>query len=268
MNATDPPKLSKRAFFLPPREVRDMIYGLLLTFEEPIKVSSPGESKDPVHRSTRIPNRSAILRVNKQIYAEASNIFYSENTFIFGNFSGRAIGLENLHGMAHFFNRVPIKHLHCIRTIEIWPHETGRYCVDEGCERRVNETVDDVFHDNDWMNPEILHMLGEIVHHLRGVRKIYVEMLFYRCKRSCYRFELFLPRCELQRMSTLVKILMTMEKLDELVIVPEFTRPDPLLQTLIKLLSKYRPDKVSGWRAENTVKDNHRVTVHDWIPRR
>lgn len=74
-------QLVRRISFLScPREVRDMIYQLVLISDTPIRIRSASRWKVPVTIS--------ICFANRQLWLETAEIFYSQNTFVFSTPSG------------------------------------------------------------------------------------------------------------------------------------------------------------------------------------
>ncbi len=70
------------AFLLLPFEIRQMIYKALLVPAHDVHVAREAE---PHYRHKELSRSHLnILGVSKQIYAEASNVFYGNNTFVFG----------------------------------------------------------------------------------------------------------------------------------------------------------------------------------------
>ena len=63
-----------------------------------------------------------LLRLNKQINAEASTIFYSKNKFVLGNGAWGSTSLPNVHGLKAFLGRVPNKYLAHITEVTVEVH--------------------------------------------------------------------------------------------------------------------------------------------------
>ncbi|KAE8447761.1 hypothetical protein EG329_010155 [Mollisiaceae sp. DMI_Dod_QoI] len=117
------PKMDKDSSFsfskLPP-EIRNIIYGLLdLKLDSPIKVSSKSSLTKFRSRKRLRCHKTSILRVNKQIYNEASPIFYSQNKFLIGNSIDESNGNPSLRGLAQFITQVPDRHLAAIVDIQM-----------------------------------------------------------------------------------------------------------------------------------------------------
>ena len=120
-------------------QIRSAIYEVLLVREDPLPVCSP-RPKHVVGRALTPESFLAILHLNKHINTEASPIFYSKNTFAFGNGPYGSTTKPNAHGMKAFLQRVPPKHIACIQhaVLEIYsrqiltpvprPARTWRYC--------------------------------------------------------------------------------------------------------------------------------------------
>ena len=83
-------------FFSLPIELRNIIYSIILISSHNIKICSlPGKylRDREGHKRPRYRKRfGQLLLVNKQVYTEASFIFYSENTFAIGIRSGPPSG--------------------------------------------------------------------------------------------------------------------------------------------------------------------------------
>jgi hypothetical protein len=90
---------------LPP-EIRNSIYELLLVNEHPIPITSP-RKKHAVKKEPPKTNFARLLRVNKQLNAEAKTVFYSLNSFVVGNGPFGLTTEENLHALRAFITRVP-----------------------------------------------------------------------------------------------------------------------------------------------------------------
>jgi len=115
------PKRSRTFSDILPPEIRNMIYKLLpLVFKSPIKVTP---SKNILHgksaRSRPRKQKTGILRVDKQTYLETSQIFYSQNKFIFGTSMSDSQDEPNLQGFKQFITRVPKQHLAAITNVEL-----------------------------------------------------------------------------------------------------------------------------------------------------
>ena len=101
-----------------PLEIRLMIYRLLLTREKMILVCSPRKRSTPP-KFLKSYHFGAILRVNKQIYLEASPVFFSANTFGFRDGPYGSTDNSNMHGVRAFVKRIPAHHLSAITKIEL-----------------------------------------------------------------------------------------------------------------------------------------------------
>lgn len=115
-----PPQKTFDFLSLPP-EIRNTIYELLLIKDEPIYICSPLR-KHAVNRELTSTSFSMLLRLNKQINAEASTIFYSKNEFVLGNGAWGSTSLPNAHGLKAFLDRVPNKYLACITEVTVEVH--------------------------------------------------------------------------------------------------------------------------------------------------
>jgi hypothetical protein len=117
---------------LPP-EIRNAIYERLLVNRR-IAITSPRNRRKKVPPRT---NFGCLLRVNKQIHAEAKTIFYARNTFIVGNGRWGSREEANLHALQAFTSRVPKPCIALITKIEInmyfqlkryWGLQWGQIC--------------------------------------------------------------------------------------------------------------------------------------------
>jgi len=99
---------------LPP-EIRNAVYELLIVNRK-IAIASPRNRRKKVPPRT---NFGCLLRVNKQIHAEAKTIFYARNTFILGNGRWGSREEANLHALQAFTSRVPKDCIALITKIEI-----------------------------------------------------------------------------------------------------------------------------------------------------
>lgn len=79
-----------------PREIRDMIYTFYLVVDAEIMPYE--ENYDPVKATVATPPQLALLRTNKMIRAEATNIFYAKNTC---TYSGPYLSLSNCLSIAN-----------------------------------------------------------------------------------------------------------------------------------------------------------------------
>jgi hypothetical protein len=104
-----------------PPEIRNMIYVLIVKKNEGILVCSP-RRKQPVKNRPVSENIIPLLLLNKQINNEASAVFYSSNTFIFGNGNWGLRSQTNLHAFKAFVSRVPAKSISRIRKVVIQIH--------------------------------------------------------------------------------------------------------------------------------------------------
>jgi hypothetical protein len=94
-------------FFSLSLEIRNMIYGIVLLSSNPILVISSRLMKDE-DRKRYDPNSTithALMQANQQVYLEASQVFYSINTFKFGSKHYGSFQDENLHGLRAFIKR-------------------------------------------------------------------------------------------------------------------------------------------------------------------
>jgi hypothetical protein len=82
-----------------PREVRDMIYYLILARERsnPIVIRSP-RRRSAIQKDRPAKPVGGILGVNRQIHHEARTVFYSANTFMVGSGPYGSTRDTNLHG--------------------------------------------------------------------------------------------------------------------------------------------------------------------------
>jgi hypothetical protein len=110
---------------LPP-EIRNTIYELLVIKNDPILVCSP-RRKHVVNREFTSRSFAALLRLNKQINAEASTIFYAKNRFVFGNGTWGSTSVPNAHGLKAFLDRVPKKYLVRIEDVLVEVHCRQNY---------------------------------------------------------------------------------------------------------------------------------------------
>jgi hypothetical protein len=109
-----------------PWKLRDMVYGLLLFYENPVPITSPcpRHKCHPTHLDSRpvkvdSPKDFANLsRASKQVNAEVSVVFYSRNTFLVSNDVYHSPHLSNVHAIRTFKQRTPPEKIRLIRRIQ------------------------------------------------------------------------------------------------------------------------------------------------------
>ena len=97
-------------FFSLPIELRNIIYSLVLLPSHNIKICSPPGKylwdREGCRRPRPKKGFGQLLLVNKQIYKEASYVFYSKNTFAIGSGPYGSTTVPNLHGLKCFLQRI------------------------------------------------------------------------------------------------------------------------------------------------------------------
>ena len=99
-----------------PIEIRDLIYELLLVKDAVIQILSP-RRKNVTNREFTSKQFSCLLRVNKQVNAEASRTFYRKNQWVVGHGAWGSKQVPNLHALQEFHRRVPVQNRACIKEI-------------------------------------------------------------------------------------------------------------------------------------------------------
>ncbi|KAG4441733.1 hypothetical protein IFR05_002776 [Cadophora sp. M221] len=113
------------SFMALPRELRDMVYGLLLIVDKPIRITSPALGK---YSYRKIKTRfTSLFGVSKDIGEEARIIFYSRNTWVVGNGQWGSREQPNRHALKIFLERVPRYAIASIRRLQLDIHFTCQY---------------------------------------------------------------------------------------------------------------------------------------------
>ncbi|KAI8948200.1 hypothetical protein F4801DRAFT_469400 [Xylaria longipes] len=94
-------------FFSLPAEIRLQVYSELLVLPEPIVFEADsGPPSPPLFRSNRDGLCPALLRVNKQVYSEASSLLYSNNRFRFPDIFVSISSATNSAHIAPFLRQI------------------------------------------------------------------------------------------------------------------------------------------------------------------
>jgi len=90
-----------------PAELRNRIWAMVLNMndEKAIPIVSPKKRGVKPRLKLRSENLGSLLLVNKQVYQEATSIFYKTNEFIVGNANYGSIEFPNFHALTAFMKR-------------------------------------------------------------------------------------------------------------------------------------------------------------------
>ncbi|KAH9204195.1 hypothetical protein DL95DRAFT_122359 [Leptodontidium sp. 2 PMI_412] len=120
-------------FFSIPREMRDMVYYLVLARERsnPVVIRSPRRTS-AIQKERSAKSVGGILGVNRQIHHEASTVLYSANTFMVGSGPYGSSQEANLHGLKAFTTRIPSRYISLVTHIHLviylaWGRPSGAY---------------------------------------------------------------------------------------------------------------------------------------------
>jgi hypothetical protein len=110
-------------FFSLPLELRRIIYSFVLISPHSIKICSlPRKylwNRESRRRSRPRKIIGQLLLVNRQIYEEASFVFYSKNIFAIGTGPYGSTRIPNLEGLECFLRNIPWKHTCCIVKLNV-----------------------------------------------------------------------------------------------------------------------------------------------------
>jgi predicted ATPase len=98
-----------------------MVYDLCLTKRHAIPIYSP-RRKGALNKEFTSKDLAALLRVNKKFNVEASESFYSKNTWVIGNGVWGSTTQTNLHALQKFYQRVPASNRMHIKDVIIEIH--------------------------------------------------------------------------------------------------------------------------------------------------
>ena len=116
-----------------PLEIREMVYSLLLVYDNPIPIASPcpkHKCPDGTYSECNLPSVTRqikidlpkdfanLSRASKQINTEASLVFYSRNAFLVANDLYHSPHFSNVHAIRVFKQRTPPEKMALIRRIE------------------------------------------------------------------------------------------------------------------------------------------------------
>jgi hypothetical protein len=114
------------SFMTLPGEVRNLIYGFVLSRKMHFYVRSPLPRHELIKRrkNNQTSRLVGLLGLNKQIQSEVSILFYSKANFHFGNGEYHSTEMVNMHGLSSFLTRVPKHLIACITNITLNVHLT------------------------------------------------------------------------------------------------------------------------------------------------
>ncbi|KAF2162911.1 hypothetical protein M409DRAFT_26763 [Zasmidium cellare ATCC 36951] len=182
--STYPPQLTSSTckepvtFFDLPGEIRNRIYRLALVFDEPFEFlpKAAGGRKAPARACVRAKKLFAkslglrkLLRVNKQVNKEASDIFYGENLLCFSS----VLGWQFLRGFIETIGKDNAARLRKITVHIHWPGRTGDHSDRYG-QGRFPPDEDDAY---DGLSPEGFFYYYKPLDKIRTSDEAYAECM-------------------------------------------------------------------------------------------
>lgn len=174
-----------------PREIRDMIYKLLLTVGAEI-VTHPTYYEDSTDFEAEGVNRPAValLSVNKQIGAEAAAILYGNNTWRIRESDHYIRGLEIYQDHGHLFRHITIhldrrdiEELETTNRIEQYQEQWASLTMEERMKLVHDERLDDL--------RQLIYRRGHIItSDMKLIRSLALVIDGLYCPSECCRLDI------------------------------------------------------------------------------